>query len=154
MLLAKSYAKTMTPLGGIHEEIDPWSDGVNLQEGTSFPVSSLSREVRNFPRTNIAETKKGYEITMEVPGCAKNDIQLKVENGNLVVNGKIEEETEEEKNKVYHRFERRTGYFVRRFGLNGDIRENSITAKCEDGVLNIFLPKAEESSNSRIIRLQ
>lgn len=105
---------------------------------------SLIRETPKYPRTNIFETRKGYEMNCAVPGCSIEDIHIKLNDHHLVVYGMTQEPRENE-NRSIRRIENWGGSFYRRFQVNGNIQEEGITAKIKDGVLDIFLPKMEES---------
>jgi HSP20 family protein len=101
------------------------------------------------PRTNVAETEKAYELTVDLPGLAPDDFSVELQDGHLTITGTRKEETEE-KGKTYHRVERLHGEFRRSFSLGRDIDADKVEAQYKDGVLRIVVPKAEEVRPKKI----
>ena len=97
------------------------------------------------PRVDIHECKDSYEISAEMPGIRKEDLDVTLENGVLTVEAEMHQDSEKEggdERKVL-RQERRYGKFTRSFNLGEDIREEDIDATFKDGVLTLTVPKAE-----------
>ena len=99
------------------------------------------------PLTDIYETPDNYSLKMEVPGAAKENIDIVIEDQELRVTVKMAEE-EEDKSLKYAEFVSRD--FYRAFKLGNDIDRNSIEAKLENGVLNISLNKTEQVKPKKI----
>lgn len=93
----------------------------------------------------IKETEKDYQVIMEVPGSARDDIKIWQEDGILTITGekKIPNTT-----RVWA--ERVGGQFTRTFQLPADIATGKIEASYQDGVLNVFIPKAEKAQPQTI----
>ena len=91
-------------------------------------------------KTDIRETSDGYVIEAELPGFAKEDINIEVKGGYLTIHA--ERKTETDKTDGYIRRERTYGSFTRSFDLDG-IKEEEIRASYKDGILSLNLPKAE-----------
>jgi HSP20 family protein len=64
----------------------------------------------------LAETDTHYEVKVDLPGMKAEDVQVELKDGALWISGKVEEE-HEERNKTYHRVERRFGEFHRTLAL-------------------------------------
>ena len=95
----------------------------------------------NMMQTDISEDDKAFELNMDMPGVDKKDVKLDYSDGYLTVSVSHEEKKEEKDNKKkYVRKERRFASGSRSFYV-GDIEEDNIKAKFENGVLNIKLPK-------------
>uniref|UniRef100_M8CP06 Uncharacterized protein n=1 Tax=Aegilops tauschii TaxID=37682 RepID=M8CP06_AEGTA len=78
-----------------------------------------------------------------LPGVKKEEVKVEVEDGNvLVVSGERTKE-KEDKNDKWHRVERSSGKFVRRFRLPEDAKVEEVKAGLENGVLTVTVPKAE-----------
>ena len=94
------------------------------------------------PPVDIFETEDAYQIEMEVPSIPREEISVSVKDGVLRVSGvrKLEKETGGKR----HRMERRFGKFRRSFRLPEDVREDSIDASAQHGVLHITVRKREE----------
>jgi HSP20 family protein len=82
-------------------------------------------------------------LTAEVPGLSEKDVEIKIEDNVLSLQGerKLEKETREEN---YHRIERAYGAFYRSFTLPNYIDQDKIKAEHENGVLKITMPKKAE----------
>ena len=102
-----------------------------------------------IPAVDIAERENDFVVKMELPGVAKEDVKITMQNGILTVKGEKKQE-KESKNSDYHRVERSYGSFQRSFTLPTAVRTDSVEASFTDGVLNISLPKAEEAKPKQI----
>lgn len=101
------------------------------------------------PRVDIKEAGDHYEITAELPGVDKKDIQVHVNDGVLTLEAHTtKEKQQKEKGKVI-RQERRYGKFMRSFNLGTDVQEEDIKASFKDGVLTLQAPKVVEKVQER-----
>ena len=114
-----------------------------------FNNSDSYRSDSFMPSVDVAETDTHFEISAELPGMKKEDIQVDLENGRLSITGERSFRNEEE-GKNYHRVENRYGSFSRSFYLPDSIDEDSISAKYEDGILNITIAKNEQKVKKQI----
>jgi HSP20 family protein len=101
------------------------------------------------PRVDIREAGDHYEITAELPGVAKEDIHIHVDDGILTLEAESRQEDKEEKDGRIIRQERHYGKFMRSFNLGGDVREEDISATFRDGVLQLKAPKLGEQAPVR-----
>ncbi len=90
-------------------------------------------------RVDVKEQPDAYVLEAEMPGVSLDNISLTAENGVLTIAADINNEKKENKNGYLYS-ERQSGHMERRFSLEG-VRENDITAHCENGVLTVTLPK-------------
>lgn len=92
------------------------------------------------PRCDILERKDDFVIFAETPGVHKGDVKVEFQNGLLTIRGekKIHDKVDGEK---FYRVERVCGTFSRSFRLGEEIDTEKISAKYEDGVLSVILPK-------------
>jgi HSP20 family protein len=102
-----------------------------------------------YPRVNMTETPEELTVECELPGVAKQDLELSVEGDALTIRGerKAPEDREEEK---YHRRERGFGKFERTLELPAKVDVDKIQAKFANGVLRIVMPKHPESQPKKI----
>jgi HSP20 family protein len=117
-------------------------------------TSSLTR---NQLPVNIRETDKSYEMEMVAPGFRKNDFRLNINGDMLTVSVEKKEETKEgENNKEgWLRREYRMQSFSRSFTLDDSVDAAKISARYEDGLLHLTLPKKEGAQRiSRTIDVQ
>jgi len=103
------------------------------------------------PRVDVAETANAVEITTDVPGYKREDIQVEVDDKSLTISGcHSEEKKEEDANKKYHRLERRCGSFSRTVWLPCAVDDKQIDARISNGVLRIQIPKSAESCRRKV----
>ncbi|MHB8062545.1 MAG: Hsp20/alpha crystallin family protein [Ruminiclostridium sp.] len=103
----------------------------------------------NSIKADVKETEKEFIIDAEIPGAKKEDIKLDLRDDRLIISIEKSEETKEEKDN-YIRRERRFGSSSRSF-LVENVKHDEVTAKYENGILSIVLPKSEtKKANNRI----
>ncbi|MDP3582364.1 MAG: Hsp20/alpha crystallin family protein [Ignavibacteria bacterium] len=100
---------------------------------------ALERESWIAPLVDIYETKDDYYLSAQMPGVNKEDVKIKLVEGNLVIMGRIDYELNV--NNRYVLKETEIGNFYRRFKISDSVDETKIDAKLENGVLNVKLPK-------------
>ena len=107
-------------------------------------------KVESFtPAVNEKVDDKGYYLEIDLPGVKKEDIDISVNDGILVISGERKLEKKEEKEN-YTRIESFFGRFERAFKLPVDADLDNIEAKYENGVLKIFIPKKQKESGKKI----
>jgi len=99
------------------------------------------------PRTNILEEENSFVFTMEMPGLTRENVEVQLEDDRLVIKGEAAKETEE---KGMIRREYSSARFERTFNLGTDIDSEKISAKMENGVLTVTLPKKPEKLGRRV----
>ena len=111
---------------------------------------------RNQVPVNLRETDKTYEMELMAPGLKKEDIHLDIAGDMLTVSFDHKEENkQEDKNKGWIRQEYKRQSFSRSFGLDDTVDAAKATAKYEDGVLKLSIPKKENAQKvSRTINIQ
>ena len=120
------------PFSFLQHEIERLFDGATRNtQGFNMPA---------LPSMDISETDKVLEITAELPGLEKKDIELNVADNLLTIRGEKKNEREE-KNKDYHLVERSYGSFVRSVELPSGVKIEDIAAEIADGVLKITVQK-------------
>lgn len=98
------------------------------------------------PPAEVAEAEAGFELTIEVPGMAEEDLEITVRGGDLIVSGEKRDEREERGAGFYLR-ERRYGSFRRIFRLPADLDADKARARCAKGVLTVRVPRKPEAES-------
>ena len=94
------------------------------------------------PRMNIMETKDNYKLELCIPGLTKEDVKLSIDaEGNLVVEMVKETKNEKKEEMRYLRHEFSVEHFRQTVMLPDDIHKEQISAKVENGILEIVIPK-------------
>ena len=114
-------------------------------DAASAPMQAMQKMSPSLMRTDIKETDAGYELTIDLPGFKKDDVQADLKDGYLTIAAQTQSESEDKDEKgTYVRKERFSGKCSRTFCVGDDIEEDDIKAKFEDGVLRIAVPKKQE----------
>jgi HSP20 family protein len=116
------------------------------RQAESWPATT--RESHK-PFADVCESEKTYHLTFDLPGLSKEDIKIEFEDGLLSIWGERKNEFDETKDGV-HRQERYYGSFRRSFSLPTTVKADKITAKYENGVLKVDVPKIEETQKKTI----
>jgi HSP20 family protein len=98
---------------------------------------------------DVVENKDEFIIKASVPGINPDDLEISYTDDTLTIKGEIKSENEVKENQ-YHLRERRYGSFTRSLNLPTKVKGDAIDASCQNGVLTLRLPKAEEVKPKRI----
>ena len=129
-------------LDQMRREMDRALD-VRGDEGSSVATSDW------VPAVDIKEEKDGFVIIADIPGVDPKDIEVHMENGMLTIKGEKESEKKEER-EGYKRVERSYGSFYRRFSLPDTADAEKITARSNNGVLEVTIGKQEQVQPRKI----
>ncbi len=108
-------------------------------------------------KTDVKETDAGYEVDIDLPGFKKDEISVKLDDGYLTISAsKGLDKDEKNKEGKYIRKERYAGAMSRSFYVGGDVTEEDIKAKYEDGILRLSIPKKEAKAveNKKYIAIE
>ena len=101
------------------------------------------KRAHNMMKTDVRETDGGYEVDVDLPGFAKDELHLDLDQGYLTISAEKAVDKNEEKNGRMLRQERYAGKLQRTFYVGDTLTEQDIHASYENGVLHLTLPKAE-----------
>jgi HSP20 family protein len=107
------------------------------KEETTIPVRQF------LPATDIYETQSDLKVVLEMPGVEKNNVSIRVEDGVLSVEGRLDLAKYQGLQPLYTEYN--IGNYARSFRLSSKIDQNKIAAEMKDGVLALSLPKVEEA---------
>ncbi|MBD3212244.1 MAG: Hsp20 family protein [Candidatus Lokiarchaeota archaeon] len=136
----------------IFQEMDKMFDEISRSFGdfwrpTRWPSLSLMEKEEGplfrTPLTNIKESDGEFEISAEMPGLDKGDIEVSFHDGVLEIKGEIEEEEKKEEDGEVVRSEYRSSRYYRAFTLPENIDDEAIDANLEKGILTVTVPKKE-----------
>ena len=99
---------------------------------------------KNLMKTDVRETENSYELDIDLPGFKKDEVNVELKDGYLTISAaKGLDKDQEDKKGKYIRQERYAGACSRSFYV-GDVESKDISAKYEDGILKLTLPKVEK----------
>ena len=112
--------------------------------GFSRPEHMLyGKNASRMMKTDVKETEEGYELDVDLPGFAKDEIRLDLANGYLTISTEKNLENKDEKKGRVLRQERWSGTMSRSFYVGEYLTEEDIKARYENGVLSLKIPKKE-----------
>jgi len=100
------------------------------------------------PAADIFETEEALTVVLEMPGVARDNVDIQIEDDVLRVTGKIDLSSYQGLEPVYTEYN--VGHYARGFSLSSKVDREGIAARLEDGVLTLTLPKAKESRPRKI----
>lgn len=101
------------------------------------------------PKVNVTEDENFFHLEAETPGMKDKDIGIEVHNGVLTIKGHKENQSETEKEN-YHIHEFNSQSFERSFKLSDRVDTDKVSAKIDNGVLKVDLPKHEQIKPKKI----
>lgn len=124
-----------------------------------FPTMPAARQTSDhLMKTDVKETENGYELAVDLPGIKKEDVKAKLDDGYLTITATTSQNSDEkDKNGRYIRRERFSGSYSRSFYVGEDVKETDISAKFENGVLTLDVPKVQpkpQEEQTRYIAIQ
>ena len=100
------------------------------------------KNAKNLMKTDVRETDNTYELDIDLPGFKKDEVQLDLKDGYLTISAaKGLDKDQEDKKGQYIRQERYAGACSRSFFVGEEIEPREVSAKFEDGILRVSLPK-------------
>jgi HSP20 family protein len=136
----RPFGRTMSVAEEMNQMLDSFFGGSNPNASTALRWS---------PPVDVRETETGFTVRVEVPGVAKDQIQVNLENNTLTVRGEKKQVVDETKGQ-WHHVERAWGSFERSIALPVRVDGDKIAARYQDGVLEITVPKSDEAKPREI----
>jgi HSP20 family protein len=113
------------------------------------PLRRLRESRLAAPTLDMYEEKNEVVVKAELPGMAKEDIDIRLSDSTLTLKGEKKKE-EEVKEKDYYRCEREYGSFLRTVKLPAEVKADGAKATFKDGVLEVRLPKSDEAKKKEV----
>ena len=138
-------------------ELAHWSGFSDLETTINRFLGDLGRDFglseRSWsPAVDLRETDDAYIVHADIPGLKKDDITIEIVEDVVTIKGERKYEAER-KDGDFHRVERKYGSFLRTIEIPGGFNGDAASAKFQDGVLELTLPKLEEQK-PRTIKIQ
>jgi HSP20 family protein len=135
------------PFGSLQREVDRLFD----EFSRNFGALGTQANANLVPSINVSETDKEIEITAEMPGLERKDVDVTFDDNVLTIRGekKIEEEKEDNR-RNHHLVERSYGVFYRMLELPPGIDLSTVQATMAKGILKITIPKPAHTQTKKI----
>lgn len=123
--------------------LDIW-DPFNF-DSLAASLPTFASETSAIANTKIdwKETPEAHVFKADLPGIKKEEVKVEVEEGRVLKLSGERSKEQEEKTDIWHRMERSSGKFLRRFRLPENAKVDKVKATMEDGVLTVTVPKEE-----------
>lgn len=129
---------------GFEDFLKNFTSTGSLQDGTS--------EARI--RLDVSETDDAYAVRAEMPGVKKEDVKITIDGNQVAIRAESRYEHEQKEGETVLRRERYVGTQSRSFMLAHDIDDSAATAKYEDGILTLHLPKKASGSGVKTLSIE
>lgn len=136
-------------LDRLQNEVNRLFEGytTNVPERNAAPAAASGRLWS--PSVDVMENQNEIVLHVELPGLKQEDIDIELTGDTLTLRGERRFDTEERKDN-YVRVERSYGRFQRSFTLGVPVQHSGVTATYKDGILEIHLPKSEETKPRKV----
>ncbi len=151
MQLIRRNRNTTPDLGGLERlqrELSDFFDWTTSAYPTPFRTFGLLEGAWS-PALDLYEDKDSLRVVVELPGLKKDEFEATVHGDTLVIQGERKSESEQKKENFY-RVERIYGQFHRAVTLPTPVDASKVKASYKDGVLEVILPKKEETKPKQI----
>ena len=119
-------------------------------EKSMFPAKNplYGKHAKNLMKTDVRETEDAYEVDIDLPGFKKDEVTAQLNDGYITISASkgLDKEEKDKKHGKYIRKERYVGSMSRSFYVGEDITQDEISAKFENGILQLKVPKKENKA--------
>ena len=139
VLRNRAYATpySLRRVNGFDRLFDSFFDSYVPSEASSTASSHVA------PRINVTESATAYVVEAELPGVAKENVNISVDGKLVTIEAEVKRGTERVEGETVVFAERSTEKFSRSFKLAVEVDDSKSAAKLENGVLTLTLPKKE-----------
>jgi HSP20 family protein len=130
------------------DDIDDLFKGFLLRPMRMEPGEAAGQPVRL--KIDVKEDDKAYVVHAEVPGVKKEDINVSIDGNQVSISAEVKRQRDEKQGEKVLRSERYYGKVYRAFTLAQDVDQSGATARYENGVLELSLPKKQAGAQKRL----
>ena len=114
-------------------------------EKSMFPAKNplYGKHAKNLMKTDVRETDDAYEVDIDLPGFKKDEVTAELKDGYITISASmgLDKDEKDKKTGKYIRKERYAGSMSRSFYVGEDVTQDEISAKFENGILQLKVPK-------------
>jgi HSP20 family protein len=130
-------------------ELDSLQGEMNRLFDTFFGGRPDAGSRRWVPAMDLVETDDHLVLRADLPGLSEDDVEIEVKDNLVTISGERKAE-KEERGEGYYRIERASGGFSRSLSLPEGVDAEEVTAEFDKGVLEVRIPKPEETKPHRV----
>ncbi len=127
---------------------DPFATLFPMRQMFQFPRQMIEEQEEWLPKIDVYDEENDLVVKAEMPGMKTEDIQVRLDDGMLVISGKRERE-EKVDEKDYYRMERSYGSFMRSVPVPSGTKQEDVDAKYENGVLEVHVKGAGKLAEAK-----
>lgn len=126
---------------------DDWMD-FSFPEIPDVDKTLYGKHAKNMMKTDVRETDDAYEVDIDLPGFKKDEITAELNDGYITISAAkgLDKDEKDKKTGKYIRKERYAGSMSRSFYIGGGITQDEISAKYENGILQLKIPKKTDKA--------
>ena len=122
-----------------------WEHDFDRAMKAAAPRGMFGKRAANVMKTDVRELENTYELDIDLPGFKKEDVRIELDKGYLTISAsRTADNDEKDKKGQYIRRERYSGECSRSFYIGENVEPKDVTAKFENGILQIAFPKAPQ----------
>ena len=123
----------------------------DFMDGFAFPDVSkelYGKHAKNVMKTDVRETEDAYEVDIDLPGFKKDEVTAELNDGYITISAAkgLDKDEKDKKTGKYIRKERYAGSMSRSFYIGEGITQDEISAKYENGILQLKIPKKTDKA--------
>ena len=119
-------------------------------EKSMFPAKNplYGKHAKNLMKTDVRETDDAYEVDIDLPGFKKDEVTAELKDGYITISASkgLDKDEKDKKTGKYIRKERYAGSMSRSFYVGEDVTQDEISAKFENGILQLKVPKKTDKA--------
>ena len=119
-------------------------------EKSMFPAKNplYGKHAKNLMKTDVRETDDAYEVDIDLPGFKKDEVTAELKDGYITIAASkgLDKDEKDKKTGKYIRKERYAGSMSRSFYVGEDVTQDEISAKFENGILQLKVPKKADKA--------
>ena len=120
----------------------------NEQSNVNVPARVDAAPTYYTPLVDVIESGEAFEFQADLPGVKAGDVDVSFENGVLTIEGKVTPRQPANHNYLWREYG--VGHFYRSFNIETPVDPDGIKAQLKNGVLELYVPKAETAKTRKI----
>ena len=132
----------------LFDDFDSWFDAPGEKRFFGKKNPLYGKHAKNMMKTDVRETDDAYEVDIDLPGFKKDEVTAELNDGYITISAAkgLDKDEKDKKTGKYIRKERYAGSMSRSFYIGEGITQDEISAKYENGILQLKIPKKTDKA--------